>query len=55
LSRLLMSCYFGFFVVLFILGFIEKPLPVPDSISSPVLTHSAATPKGAVADAEKKG
>ena len=31
----------------------ETPLPVPDSISSPVLP--TAMPKGAVAQAEKKG
>jgi quinol-cytochrome oxidoreductase complex cytochrome b subunit len=55
LSRLLTAYYFGFFVILFILGFVEKPLPVPDSISTPVLSHPAAMPKGAAAEAEKKG
>jgi ubiquinol-cytochrome c reductase cytochrome b subunit len=54
LSRILAACYFGFYVILFILGFIEKPLPVPESISAPVL-KGPALPKGAVAQAEKKG
>jgi quinol-cytochrome oxidoreductase complex cytochrome b subunit len=56
LSRFLTTYYFVYFLVITpLLGFFEKSLPVPDSISTPVLTHSAATPKGAVADAEKKG
>jgi ubiquinol-cytochrome c reductase cytochrome b subunit len=56
LSRFLTHYYFAYRLLITpILGFIEKPLSVPDSISTPVLTHPALTPKGAVADAEKKG
>jgi ubiquinol-cytochrome c reductase cytochrome b subunit len=55
LSRLLTFCYFGFFVILFLLGFVEKTLPVPDSISTPVLSGAGALPSGAAAQAEKKG
>jgi ubiquinol-cytochrome c reductase cytochrome b subunit len=56
LSRLLTLYYFAYFLVITpLLGFLEKPLPVPDSISVPVLTHSAALPSGAAAEAEKKG
>jgi ubiquinol-cytochrome c reductase cytochrome b subunit len=56
LSRFLTAYYFIYFCAITpLLGFFEQPLPVPDSISTPVLTHSAATPKGAVAEAEKKG
>ena len=55
LSRLLTLYYFAFFAILAVLGFVEKPLPVPDSISTPVLSHPAAMPKGAAAEAEKKG
>lgn len=55
LSRLLAFCYFSFYAILWLLGFIEKPLDVPQSISMPVLTGGAALPKGAAAQAEKKG
>jgi ubiquinol-cytochrome c reductase cytochrome b subunit len=55
LSRLLTFCYFAFFAILFILGHIEKTLPVPDSISTPVLSGAGALPSGAAAQAEKKG
>jgi len=38
LSRIATLYYFGYFLVLFpLLGLIEKPLPVPDTISKPVL------------------
>jgi hypothetical protein len=33
----------------------ETPLPTPQSISEPVLSHPAAVPAGATAAAEKKG
>jgi ubiquinol-cytochrome c reductase cytochrome b subunit len=55
LSRLGVVGYFGFFVSLFFVGLWETPLPVPDSISKPVLSSSAATPVGAAASPEKKG
>ena len=41
LSQILTACYFGFFVSLFFLGFIEEPLPVPASISEAVLAEHA--------------
>jgi ubiquinol-cytochrome c reductase cytochrome b subunit len=37
------------------LGLAETPLPVPESISSPILSHPATTPAGAVASPEKRG
>jgi quinol-cytochrome oxidoreductase complex cytochrome b subunit len=56
LSRFLTAYYFLYFLAITpLLGFFEKSLPVPDSISTPVLTHAAAMPKGAAAEAEKKG
>jgi len=56
LSRVAALYYFAYFlVVLPILGLTETPLPVPESISAPVLTHPATTPAGAVASPEKKG
>jgi quinol-cytochrome oxidoreductase complex cytochrome b subunit len=56
LSRFLTLYYFAYFLVITpILGLIETPLPVPDSISTPVLGHPAAMPSGAAAAAEKKG
>ncbi len=54
-SRLGTLAYFGFFVMLKVLGITEKPLPVPESISTPVLAHPAAPPAGAPASPEKKG
>ena len=54
LSRIATLVYFAFFwVVLPLLGIIEKPLPVPDAISSPVLSHPATQPEGAVAAQQK--
>ena len=38
-----------------LLGLTETPLPVPESISTPVLSHPAAAPAGAAAAPEKKG
>ena len=57
LSQILTLYYYAYFLlVLPILGLTEKPLPVPESISAPVLSHGgAATPSGAVASPEKKG
>ncbi|WP_374472135.1 cytochrome bc complex cytochrome b subunit [Phenylobacterium sp.] len=56
LSRIATLYYFAYFVVILpILGLTETPLPVPDSISAPVLSHSATTPAGAVASPEKRG
>jgi ubiquinol-cytochrome c reductase cytochrome b subunit len=54
LSRIAALYYFAYFLVLtpFMSG---KTLPVPDSLFTPVLSHGAATPAGAVAAAEKKG
>ena len=56
LSRILALYYFAFFlVIMFAAGLGEKTLPVPDSISTPVLSHPAAAPAGAAAAPEKKG
>ena len=56
LSRVAAIYYFAYFlVVLPLLGLTETPLPVPESISTPVLSHPASTPAGAVASPEKKG
>jgi quinol-cytochrome oxidoreductase complex cytochrome b subunit len=45
LSRIFTLGYFGYFASLFIVGILEKPLPTPDSISSPVLTGAASSEK----------
>jgi quinol-cytochrome oxidoreductase complex cytochrome b subunit len=56
LSRLLTAYYFVYFIVITpLLGFTETTLPVPDSISTPVLSGAHALPSGAAAQAEKKG
>jgi ubiquinol-cytochrome c reductase cytochrome b subunit len=56
LSRFATAYYFVYFwLITPILGLTEKPLPVPESISAPVLSHPAATPAGAVAAPEKRG
>jgi ubiquinol-cytochrome c reductase cytochrome b subunit len=56
LSRIATLFYFVYFwVITPLLGLTETPLPVPESISEPVLSHPAATPTGAVASPEKKG
>ncbi|MDP1874974.1 cytochrome b/b6 [Phenylobacterium sp.] len=56
LSRLATLYYFGYFlVVLPILGLTETPTAQPESISTPVLSHPAGMPAGAVAAPEKKG
>jgi ubiquinol-cytochrome c reductase cytochrome b subunit len=56
LSRVSALYYFAYFLVITpLLGLRETPLPVPESISTPVLSHPAATPAGATAAPEKKG
>ncbi|MBU1325016.1 MAG: cytochrome b/b6 [Alphaproteobacteria bacterium] len=55
LTRLLTLYYFAFFLVIMpIVGLRETPLPVPASVSEPVLS-GGATPAAAMAQAEKKG
>ncbi len=56
LSRIATLYYFSYFLILLpILGLTETPLPQPESISEPVLSHPASTPAGATAAPEKKG
>jgi ubiquinol-cytochrome c reductase cytochrome b subunit len=56
LSRVAALYYFAYFLVITpILGLTETPLPVPESISAPVLSHPVATPQGAAASPEKRG
>jgi ubiquinol-cytochrome c reductase cytochrome b/c1 subunit len=56
LSRIATLYYFAYFlVVLPILGLTETPLPQPESISEPVLSHPANAPAGAAASPEKRG
>ncbi|HEY8002895.1 MAG TPA: cytochrome b N-terminal domain-containing protein, partial [Phenylobacterium sp.] len=56
LSRISALYYFVYFwVITPFLGLTETPLPVPESISSPVLSHPASAPTGAVASPEKRG
>ena len=56
LSRIGALYYFAYFLVITpLLGLTETPLPAPESISSPVLSHPASAPAGAVASPEKRG
>ncbi|MBR7621090.1 cytochrome b N-terminal domain-containing protein [Phenylobacterium sp. 20VBR1] len=56
LSRIAAAYYFSYFlIVLPILGLTETPLPQPESISAPVLSHPANAPAGAAASPEKRG
>jgi ubiquinol-cytochrome c reductase cytochrome b subunit len=56
LSRIGTLYYFAYFLLITpLLGLTETPLPVPESISAPVLSHPATTPAGAVASPEKRG
>ncbi|WP_374578966.1 cytochrome bc complex cytochrome b subunit [Phenylobacterium sp.] len=56
LSRVATIYYFAYFlVVLPVLGLTETPLPQPESISEPVLSHPANAPAGAAASPEKRG
>jgi ubiquinol-cytochrome c reductase cytochrome b subunit len=56
-SRIFGLYYGAFFLIIlpFVLPMTETPLPVPESISTPVLSHPAAAPAGAPAAPEKKG
>jgi ubiquinol-cytochrome c reductase cytochrome b subunit len=56
LSRIGALYYFAYFLLVMpILGLTEKPLPVPEGISEPVLSHPAGAPAGATASPEKRG
>jgi len=56
LSRIATLYYFAYFLLILpVLGLTETPLPVPESISEPVLSHPATTPAGATASPEKRG
>jgi ubiquinol-cytochrome c reductase cytochrome b subunit len=56
LSRIAAIYYFAYFLLITpMLGLRETPLPVPESISTPVLSHPAAAPAGAAAAPEQKG
>jgi quinol-cytochrome oxidoreductase complex cytochrome b subunit len=56
LSRFSALYYFAYFLVITpVLGLTETPLPQPESISSPVLSHSASVSKGTAASPEKRG
>jgi ubiquinol-cytochrome c reductase cytochrome b subunit len=56
LSRISALYYFVYFwVITPLMGLTETPLAVPESISSPVLSHPASAPAGAVASPEKRG
>jgi ubiquinol-cytochrome c reductase cytochrome b subunit len=56
LSRLATAYYFAYFLLITpMLGLRETPLPVPDGISTPVLSHPAAAPAGAAASPEHRG
>ena len=56
LSRIAALFYFVYFwVITPLMGLTETPLPVPESISSPVLSHPASAPTGATASPEKRG
>jgi ubiquinol-cytochrome c reductase cytochrome b subunit len=57
LSRVATAYYFLYFLAITpLLGLIEKPLPIPDTISSPVLSHPAHAADGtsAAVQAEQK-
>jgi ubiquinol-cytochrome c reductase cytochrome b subunit len=55
LSRIATLYYFAYFLVVTpVMGLIEKPLPAPESISEPVLSHPARGPLE-TAVASKKG
>ena len=55
-ARVFALYYFAYFLVITpLLGLLEQPLPMPESISTPVLSHPATVPAGAAASPEKKG
>jgi quinol-cytochrome oxidoreductase complex cytochrome b subunit len=56
LSRIGALFYFAYFwVITPLMGLTETPLPEPESISTPVLSHPASAPTGATASPEKRG
>ncbi len=56
LTRLFTAYYFAFFfIILPLVGLKETPLPIPASISEPVLSHPATMSGLVPAQAEKKG
>ncbi|WP_293677123.1 cytochrome b N-terminal domain-containing protein [uncultured Phenylobacterium sp.] len=56
LSRIASLYYFVYFwVITPVMGLTETPLPIPEGISEPVLSHPAVTPAGAVSSPEKRG
>ncbi len=56
LSRFATLYYFAYFLVITpLIGLTETPLPVPESISEPILSHPAAMPAGAAASPEMRG
>jgi quinol-cytochrome oxidoreductase complex cytochrome b subunit len=56
LSRFGALCYFAYLIpVMLFLPLFETPLPVPESISTPVLSSPASAPAGATAAPENKG
>ncbi|CAN5201952.1 cytochrome b N-terminal domain-containing protein [soil metagenome] len=56
LTRLFTAYYFAFFfIILPLVGLKETPLPIPASISEPVLSHPATVSAAVPAQAEKKG
>lgn len=56
LSRIATLYYFAYFLVILpVLGLTETPLPLPELISEPVLSHPANAPAGAAASPEKRG
>jgi ubiquinol-cytochrome c reductase cytochrome b/c1 subunit len=55
LARIFTAYYFAhFLIILPLLGFLEKPLPLPASISESVLKGGSGTPAGAVSAPETK-
>ena len=56
LSRIAALYYFAYFwVITPLMGLTETPLPEPESISTPILSYTAAMPLGAAASPEKRG
>jgi len=56
LSRIGTLYYFAYFLVILpVLGLVERPLPTPETIATPALSHPAAVPAEAVAAPEMKG
>jgi ubiquinol-cytochrome c reductase cytochrome b subunit len=56
LTRLATAYYFAFFLIIMpVVGLRETPLPIPASISQPVLTGCGAMAAAVPASPEKKG